>query len=98
MMWPNDDLLTFEIGPDREQLYIHGDTAGLRRLAKLLNELADAADRGGFSHEHLRTDNWGGYGLSAEAQDQLSECLNRVIIYGWSDREGPKVSPWELTF
>ena len=33
MIWTNDDLLTFELGPDKEQLYIHGDPAGLRRLA-----------------------------------------------------------------
>jgi hypothetical protein len=91
MIWPNDDLLTFELAPDKEQLFIHGDPTGLRRLANLLNELADAADRGELSpYQRLRTDNWGGYGLSAEAQEHYSECLNRVTIYGWSDREGAK--------
>lgn len=95
MMWPHDDLLTFELGPDKERLFIHGDPTGLRRLANLLNELADAADRGELPHERLRTDNWGGYGLSAEAQEHYSECLNCVMIYGWSDREGPKFHrPW----
>jgi hypothetical protein len=89
-MWSNDDLLTFELGPDREQLYIHGDAVGLRRLAKLLNELADAADRAGFTEGRLRTDNWGGYGLSAEAQEPYGECVNNVMIYGWSDHGGQK--------
>lgn len=90
MMWPNDDLLTFELGPEKEQLFIHGDAGGLRRLASLLNELADAADRGELPHERLRTDSWGGYGLSAEPQEDYSECLNRVTICGWSDRDGVK--------
>jgi hypothetical protein len=90
MIWSNDDLLTFELGLDKEHLFIHGDASGLRRLAKLLNEVADATDRGELPHEYLQTDNWGGYGLSAEAQDSCSECLNSVMIYGWTDREGSK--------
>lgn len=90
MLWSNDDLLTFELGPDKEHLFIHGDAAGLRRLANLLNELADSADRGELPRERLRTDNWGGYGLSADAQEPYGECLNNVMIYGWSDREGQK--------
>jgi len=95
MIWTNDDLLTFELGPDKEQLYIHGDAAGLRRLAKLLNELADRADRGELPEGQLRTDNWGGYGLTAETQEPYSECVNNVMIYGWTDRAGSKFqSKW----
>lgn len=90
MMWSNDDLLSFELSPDREQLYIHGDAAGLRRLAKVLNELADATDRGELPEECLRTDNWGGYGLSAETQEPYGECVNLVSIYGWSGMAGSK--------
>lgn len=90
MIWSNDDLLTFELGPDKEHLFIHGDANGLRRLAKLLNEVADATDRGELPNKQLQTDNWGGYGLSAEAQDPCGECLNYVLIHGWSDREGAK--------
>jgi hypothetical protein len=93
MMWSNDDLLTFELGPDKEQLYIHGDASGLRRLAKLLNELADAADRGELPEGRLRTDNWGGYGLTGETQEPYGECVNNVMIYGWTDRAGSKFSP-----
>ena len=90
MMWSNDDLLTFELGPDKEQLYIHGDPSGLRRLARLLNEVADAADRGEEPEGLLRTDNWGGYGLTADTQDPYGECVNNVRIFGWADRDGSK--------
>ncbi|OFW19226.1 MAG: hypothetical protein A3H27_14960 [Acidobacteria bacterium RIFCSPLOWO2_02_FULL_59_13] len=79
------DLLTFELGPDKDQLFIHGDAAGLRRLASLIGKLADAAQRGEYPHDHLMTEAWGGYGLSAEPQEQGGECLNHVKIYGWPD-------------
>lgn len=90
MLWSGDDLLTFELTPDREQLHIHGDPAGLRRLARLLVELADAADRGELPRRCLRTDNWGGYGLSAETEDPYGDYVKQVIINGWSDQEGSK--------
>jgi hypothetical protein len=90
MLWSGDDLLTFELTPDREQLHIHGDSAGLRRLARLLVELADATDRGELPKGSLRTDNWGGYGLTVETEDPFGECVKQVIISGWSDREDSK--------
>jgi hypothetical protein len=84
------DLLTFELGPEKDQVFIHGDPAGLRRLAALLNKLADQADRGEYPHDHLMTEAWGGHGLSGEAQEKNAECLNHVKIYGWSDNRGAK--------
>jgi hypothetical protein len=90
MMRSNDDRLSFELTPDKERLLIHGDASGLRRLAKLLNELADATDRGEVPEGRLRTDNWGEYALSAETQEPYGECVNHVMIYGWADREGSK--------
>ena len=50
------------------------------------SELADAADRGELPEGRLRTDNWGGYGLTADTQEPYGECVNNVMIYGWSDR------------
>ena len=65
---------------------------GYRRsdVDRLLNEIADAADRGELPEGRLRTDNWGGYGLTAETQEPYGECVNNVMIYGWTDRSGSK--------
>ena len=46
--------------------------------------------RGELPEGRLRTDNWGGYGLTAETQEPYGECVNNVLIYGWTDRSGSK--------
>jgi hypothetical protein len=85
-----NDLLTFELDGDKDQLYIHGDASGLRRLAKLLEHLADQAEQGVFPHDHYFTEEWGGDGLSSEPQENGHECLNHVKIFAWPDMRGSK--------
>jgi hypothetical protein len=82
------DLLVFELDKDKDQLFIHGDPNGLRRLAQLLIELADSAGEGDFPHEHLFTPEWGGEELSSQPQERNHECINHVKIYGWPDSRG----------
>ena len=84
------DLLTFELDSDNDQLFIHGDPAGLRRFAKLLNHLADTAETKDFPHDHLFAEKWGGDDLSSEPQEENGRCLNHVKIYGWPDNQGSK--------
>jgi hypothetical protein len=85
-----NDLLTFELDSEKDQLYVHGDPAGLRRLGKLLEHLADQAEQGDFPHYHYFTQEWGGEGLSSEPQETGHECINHVKIYGWPDKMGSK--------
>lgn len=84
---PND-LLTFELDSDKDQLFIHGDPSGLRRFGKLLEYLADQAEQGNFPHDHYFTEEWGGNDLSSVPQEADHECLNHVKIYGWPDKRG----------
>ena len=44
------DLLTFELDNDKDQLFIHGDLTGLRRLAYILNHMADLAEILALTH------------------------------------------------
>lgn len=84
------DLLTFELGKDNDELFIHGDPAGLRRLSNLLERLAAAAERGEFPHDHLFTAEWGGDDLSSEAQEEGHRYLPHVKLLGWPDSRGSK--------
>ncbi len=83
-----DDLLTFELGKDGGELFIHGDPKGLRRLSELLQNLAVAAEAGHFPHEHMFTSEWGGCELSSEVQEKGHSGLHHVKIYGWPDARG----------
>ncbi|MRD46704.1 Imm32 family immunity protein [Caenimonas koreensis] len=84
------DLLTFELGKDSDELFIHGDPSGLRRLSKLLDSLAEAADRGEFPHAHLFAAEWGGEELSSKEQEEGHRCLPHVKVFGWPDSSGAK--------
>ena len=84
------DLLVFELAEEKDQLFIHGDPAGLRRFAKLLTHLANQAEAGEFPHDHYFTQDWGGDDLSSEPQESNHMCLNHVKVYGWPDNRGSK--------
>lgn len=67
-------LLTFELSPDGDELFLHGDEAGLRYLSAQLLRLAEHAACGEFEHTHLMTDAWGGDGLSDAPQSETGIC------------------------
>ncbi len=77
-----DDLLTFEVSQDGDELEIHGDRAGLMRLARTLEALAS---RPAPDHDHLFTPDWAGDELSSEAQGE-GKVLNKVTIRHWASR------------
>ena len=86
----NSDLLTFELDANKDQLFIHGDPAGLRRFGKLLEHLANQAEVGKFPHDHYYAEEWGGNDLSSVPQEEGHECLHHVKVYGWPDARGSK--------
>ena len=83
-----EHLLVFEVNDDADELFIHGDPAGLRRLATLLIALADKSEAGDFPHEHLFTPEWGGAELSSVAQESGQVVFNHVKIFAWPDSRG----------
>ena len=80
-----DDLLTFELSGGGNTLEVHGNSAGLKRLAEALNRLASGQTS---DHCHLLTREWGGDELSSEAQGaaQGDRLLNKVTIHCWSPK------------
>jgi hypothetical protein len=85
-----DYLLTFETDDEGEQIFIHGDAAGLEFFAKQLLEIAAKAKAGKFPHDHYFTKEWGGYELSSEQQSETGKLINHVKVYGWPTLQGAK--------
>jgi hypothetical protein len=83
-----DHLLTFELGKDGDELFIHADAAGLRYLASTLTRLAEHAEAGRKDHTHLMTEDWSGHELSSVAQDAQERLLHQVTIHGWPTKGG----------
>jgi hypothetical protein len=83
-------LLSIEISPEGDELFVHGDPAGLRRLSAVLEQVAASAERGEFPHEHLFANEWGGDDLASEAQESGHRCLMHVKVLGWPDSRGAK--------
>jgi hypothetical protein len=75
-------LLTFELGPDGEELEIHCDQRGLGELIRILSRLAQANGQG---HEHLMTPASGGVELSEERQGEANRLLHKVTVRVWDD-------------
>jgi len=75
-------MLTFELADDAEKLEVHGNSEGFLQLAELLTNMAEAKRP---DHVHLMTKDWGGNGLSSEAQGlQIQNTLlHHVKIFIW---------------
>lgn len=76
----NSRMLTFELADDAEMLEIHGNREGLLHFAKILTALAEEKLP---DHVHIMTEDWGGSGLSNEAQGLSNKLLNHVKILVW---------------
>ena len=86
----DDYLLTFETDEEAEQIFIHGDAAGLEFFANSLLKIAEQAKSGEFPHDHFFTEEWGGNELSSEPQSENGNLINHVKVYGWPNTLGSK--------
>lgn len=80
-----DRFLTFELSNKGNELFVVGDSNGLRFLAEKLTLLAEKADKGQTDHEHLMTEEWAGNELSSTPQRKDTTLLNHVKIYARPD-------------
>jgi hypothetical protein len=71
-------MLVFELTPEGDQLEIHADEEGLRRLKNHLETL-----HSGERHVHLKTPGWAGSELNEEPQQKGHIVLNHVKIFCW---------------
>lgn len=72
--------LSFEWDQAAERLEIHGDDAGLERLASMLQALVSGSQN---DHCHLMTPDWGGGELTSEQENVAATLVNHVKILRW---------------
>jgi hypothetical protein len=91
----NKDWISFELVDDGKELDIHGDPAGLRRLAGILERLASLPKS---DHEHLMTPEWAGDDSVSEPQGgwQGDEQGDRPVLAGMSRSPNPRLQRTRL--
>ena len=78
-------MLTFEFDAAQECLNIHGDPEGLRSLILAVQRVVASTPLGQANHDHLMTPEWGGAGLTSEAQGP-GPVIHHVKVYCWNNR------------
>lgn len=81
MINTNEEILTFELCDDRDELEIHFNEIGLRNLLQYLQRVEKSLD-----HEHLMTEEWGGHELSSIVQGDNNIILNKVTLRYWKKK------------
>lgn len=71
-----DYLLTFEVIPQSNEVFVVGSVKGLQALVNSINNVIETKD-----HEHLFTPSWAGSELTEQQQIQDSQLVNKVTIY-----------------
>ena len=68
-------------------VHLHADETGLDRLISTLQSLKAHLAKGECEHEHMMSEDWGGYGLSL-ANSSMAEGhlpVHHLKIYAWTD-------------
>ena len=69
------ELFTFEISEDFQEIEIHGNEEGLKRLIDIIEMVIKYK-----THDHLMTPSWAGNELTEEAQGKNTKLINKVTI------------------
>jgi hypothetical protein len=72
------ELLTFELSNDIQEIEIHGNEKGLRKLIEIIERTIELK-----THDHLMTPSWSGSELTEEAQGDNTRLINKVTIHIW---------------
>ncbi|MEO1658577.1 MAG: Imm32 family immunity protein [Pseudomonadota bacterium] len=70
-------MLTFELSDSADELHIHLDEDGLRKLVEAIGRLAPG------DHEQFMTPRWGGTELTEQTQSDTTTLLNKVTMHHW---------------
>jgi hypothetical protein len=83
---PPDNLLTFALSKERDQLFVRMDAAGIDLLMHRLSRLKAHLEKGHSEHEHLFTCDWLPDGdLSSTAVELDEHLIHGVTLYGYTD-------------
>jgi hypothetical protein len=81
-------LLAFVVSEEHDVLYVHVDKEGIDILMRSLERLKNDLEEGECEHEHLMSEEWGGWELSVsdQAGNGKGKPVHQVNIYGWTDQ------------
>lgn len=84
-------LLAFVLG-DYDSVALHVDKEGIDILIRSLQRIKNDLEKGEPDHEHLMSEEWGGWELSIsdEAINGKGRPIHHVKIYGWTDEWAEK--------
>lgn len=81
------DLVCLEYNPEGNEVILHADAEGLRRLERTFANLAKAAEAGEYEHDHMFGPGWGGWELVDKAPEANSDAAFKVVdhlkVYAW---------------
>jgi len=75
--------LVADTSPSGDEVFVHAAPGELRSLAKQLERLAAAAERGEYPHAHLFSAQWGGDDLSGQASTSSNRAVHHIKFFGW---------------
>ena|SRR5690606_1309615 len=75
--------LVVETSPAGDEIFVHGAPDDLRLLAKHLERLAFAAERGEYAHEHFFSAEWGGDDLAGLSTTSKNRAVHHIKLHGW---------------
>ena len=80
-------LLAFVLSEEHDQIFLHVDKDGIEILMRSLERLKKHLEKGELEHEHLFSEDWGGWELSVSDQVDKGKGkpIHHVKIYGWTD-------------
>ena len=85
-------LLAFVAAEGSDEIFLHVDKEGAGILIAALERIQRALESDEVDHEHLFSEEWGGWELSVS--DQVDKGRGRPIhhlkIYGWTDESAEK--------
>jgi len=82
------ELLSVVTKPDGDVVCVHTDLSGLKRLQKSIESMIKTLESGDCDHDHLRTEDWAGYELTASMleSERKMGCtqVHHVTLYAWN--------------
>jgi hypothetical protein len=85
-------LLAFVVSEEQDQIFLQLDKEGIEILMRSLERIKKHLDKGELEHEHLFSEDWGGWELSLSDQVDKGKGkpIHHVKIYGWTDEWADK--------
>ncbi|MEH6631181.1 MAG: Imm32 family immunity protein [Halopseudomonas aestusnigri] len=82
------ELLSVVTEPDGDQVYVHVDLSGLKKLRSTIDSMISKLESDECDHDHLRSKDWAGYELTTSMleSEKTNSCtqVHHVKFYAWN--------------